>query len=120
MFEFEDASTIEEVSTPIMTLYSVTRQKLLESPNPNFFEARASTKLIHMEQMIILEKMDRYRLKEKLESKDNCHANECKHCGSSITLFWKVKETVEKGGLGWKNDAMTKGMFLLVLCNAVN
>ena len=75
VFELEDASTIEEVSNPVVTLDSVILQELFDLPNPKASEVRTSAKSTRMHQMMLLEKMDARRLKLKPEIKDNCHAH---------------------------------------------
>ena len=44
ILELEDASTTEEASTPVVTLDSATRQKLLEFPAPKVSMSRTGTK----------------------------------------------------------------------------
>ena len=44
MLELEDVSSMKEASTPVVSLDSVTRQKLLELPNPKVSIPRTGTK----------------------------------------------------------------------------
>ena len=65
VFELEDSSTTEEASTPVVTLDSVTRQKLFEFTNPKEPHQGLVQNSICMEHMTLLENMVRRRLKEK-------------------------------------------------------
>ena len=56
MLELEHASIIEESSMHVVTLDSLTRQKLLELPTPKVSMPRTGVKSIRMEQIILLEK----------------------------------------------------------------
>ena len=64
VFELEFTSTTEEVSTHVVTLNSVIRQKLFYLPNPKASIARTSVKYVCMELMMLLENIDARTLKE--------------------------------------------------------
>ena len=81
--------------------------------------------------MTLLKKIDRRRLKENPESKDDYCVQECKHYGSLIKLLWEVKNTVKNLDVGGSSHAMhacrhlkkvcnEEGHFLFILCNAMN
>ena len=116
VFKLKDASTtIEEVPTPVATssLDEASCQKLLGFSAPKVSLARTGIKSMHMEQMLLLGKMDARRLMENPEPKCNYCAHECDHCGILIKSSWKVKGSHKnKGGGGGIHHTACTGRHL--------
>ena len=68
VFELEDASTTEEVLTPVVTLDSVIRQKLIDFTTPKSSLSINDVKSMRMDQILLLGKIDVHRLMTKPET----------------------------------------------------
>ena len=109
----EDASRIEEVSTPVATLDSVICQELIDLPTPKISVSSTGATSVHMEQMLLLGKMDVHRLMKNPENKCDCHTHELQYCGCLIKLPWKVKGSYNnKEGGGVSHHAAHAGRHL--------
>ena len=83
VFELKEVwSTVDEAHTPVApaNMDEVLCDKLLNLPSPKVALSRTGIKLMCMEQMLLLGKIDPRKLKEKSENKNDCHTHECKHC----------------------------------------
>ena len=65
--------------------------KLLNLPSPKVSVSRAGIKSMHMEQTMLLKKMDPKRLKDEPGNNNDCYTHECKHCKKLMKFAWKEK-----------------------------
>ena len=94
LFELEEATEIvDELQTYVasINLNEALSDKLIDFPSPKVSASRKGIKSMHMEQMMLLKKMDPKRLKEKYANNSDCCNHECKHFKKLLQFPWKVK-----------------------------
>ena len=111
VFELEEASlTVDEMQTPVAPANTdeVLCNKLLNLPYSKVALSRTDIKPTHMEQMLLLVKMDPRRLKENPENKNYCCTHECERCEMFMKFQCKLKRTYKNnpGGLGGSYHAV--------------
>ena len=93
VMELEEATEIvDEVQIPVasINLDEASCDKLIKLHSLEVSASRAGVKHVHMDQMILLKKMDRKRLKENPADDNDCCTQQCKHCNTLLSFPWKV------------------------------
>lgn len=65
--------------------------KLINFPSPKVSASRRGVKSMHMEQMVLLKKIDPKIFKDDPANKIHCCTHECNHCKILMKISWKVK-----------------------------
>ena len=66
-------------------LDEVSMERLCKFPSPRITKSRIGTKSLCMDQMTLLEKIDKKRLKDNPTDDQDCYAHECAHCKTLLT-----------------------------------
>ena len=88
----EENEEEEQMDVKAIPLDEVSMERLRELPLPRITKCRSGTKSSHMDQMVLLEKMDKKRLKDNPTEDQDCNTQECAHCKKLLTFPWKTKE----------------------------
>ena len=91
--ELEEATAmLDEVQIPVeaINLDEALYDKLVKFTSPKVSVSRVVVKSLCMDQMILLKKMDRKRLKEKPADDNDCCTHQCKHWSTLLSFPWKV------------------------------
>ena len=98
--EIEEEEQMEVEAIPLDEFSMETLRKL---PSPRSTKSRSDNKSLCMDQMTLLQKMDKNRLKENPIDDQDFNAHECEHCKKLLIFTWKTKEKLHSrptNGLG--------------------
>ena len=81
----------EQIEVEAIPLDEFSMERLRKLPSPRNPKSRNGNESLCMDQMTLLQKMDKNRLKENHTGDQYCNAHECKHCKELLTYPCKLK-----------------------------
>ena len=73
-----------------ISLDEVSMERLHKLPSPRATKSRIGAKSSHMDQMTLLEKMNKKRLKDNPTDDQDYYTHGCAHCKNFLTFPWKA------------------------------
>ena len=92
-----NAFEVKIVPLHVAALDKETRTKLVKLPHPKVSQTKKGTMPTCMKQMLLLDQMDLHRLKQELDTKDDCHTHACKNCRALLKIPQKANKSAKKG-----------------------
>ena len=82
----------EQIEVEAIPLDEFSMERLGKLPSPRNPKSRNGIASLCMDQMILLQKIDKKRLEENPTDYQDCNTRERKHCKELLTFLWKLKK----------------------------